>query len=383
MPAQAKVQIITTAPGSDVRQLEIQYNVGVTDRQMVSFACSADHIWSWQTATANSAQALGRGSTDTAVASGAFTFATGGFPEKKAAITTGTALNADTITADLWTCFAFDIAAGGTIAVLSPAITTGYATEALAIAAVPSRVAAKARMGYITVKTMTGTAWIGATDALAGGTTGNEASITNYYPFDGYFAATGTATTATVYGPTGAQNANGLMWSGGRNGVLIPTVLSRGSTDTNLQTTAFTFNANGVCNIAKAAVTAGTALGALGTIPADQWGIIVAYINSLGTLSYLSGGNNYSSGYGSEAQAILALGSTYPTAGLCQLGYITVKTGSGLAWIAGTDALAGGTTGNEASATNYYPSPAPSATAGQAAAQIASSNGMVLTSAQF
>lgn len=379
-----KLEIITTMPGSDQRQMEIQHNNVVTDAQSVAMAFSGDHVFSYQTAAANSGQGLGRGSTDTAIASGGLTFSTGGLQEKKAAVTTGTAIGAQTVPASLWASYALDIAAGGTITVTPAALnTTGYATEALAIAAVPSRVTAKARMGHITVLASAST-WIAATDALAGGATGNPATTTNYYPTDGYFASTGTATSAQVYNADGLTTANGRCWSGGRNGVRIATVLSRGSTDTNLATTAFTFNANGVNNIAKAAVAAGTALGALGTIPADKWGVIVAYISALGTITFLSGPDNYGNGYGQEAQAIGSLANIIPTAGLAQIGYFTVKTMAATAWIAGTDALAGGTTGNEASFTNYYPTPAaPSGATGQTAAQICNSRGVALTSTNY
>lgn len=378
MPALPKLEHVTTAPGSDLRQLEIQYNASLVDEQSGAFAGSIDAVWSWQTAAANSGQAIGRGSTDTAVATGKLTAAFGGIPESKAAVTTGLAPTAQTVPADQWAIYAIDMVTGGTLSVAPGAAnaTTGYATEALAIAALPSRITAKARLGYYTVKTKAATAWIGATDALAGGATGNPASVTNYYPFDGLFAPTGTP-------PTALTSSTGIAWTGGRNGVLIATVLSRGSTDTNLQTTAFTYSANGVTNIAAAAVAAGTAFGALGTIPANQWGVIVAYIDSLGTITFQSGPANYTNGYGSEAVALGDLSKIFPVAGKCQLGYCTIKTKAATAFVVGTDALAGGASGNVAAATNYYPTPGITLSPGMTAAPIAGTRGTVLGAVNY
>lgn len=54
----------------------------------------------------------------------------------------------------------------------------------------------------------------------------------------------------------------------------------------------------------------------------------------------------------SEALAIAALPALPATS--TPLGYITVLTGSGVTWTAGTDALTGGTGGTPATTTNYY-----------------------------
>jgi len=59
--------------------------------------------------------------------------------------------------------------------------TTGYATEALAIAALPAQTADKVRIGYITVLTEVGSPFVFGTDAFEGGAAGNPASVTNYY----------------------------------------------------------------------------------------------------------------------------------------------------------------------------------------------------------
>jgi hypothetical protein len=394
MPARPKLEAITTKAGSDMRQGQIQFNVAVADTSGAAFGLSSSRVLAWSSTTANNTtqalQTLGRGSTDTAVASGAFRFIITGqaASEAKAAVTTGTAVTAQTVPADTWALYVFDVPTGGTIAMTPAALnTTGYATEAAAIAACPARITAKARLGYITVKTKASTAWIGATDALAGGSSGNPASVTNYYPVVGVFGATGVPATLSNF--PGLTSPQGL-WSGGQCGVLQGTTFSAGSNDYALQTTAFTFNTGGAVDINKAAVTAGTAFGALGTIPTSKWGLIAVFINGAGTFSFTSAPSNYTSGYSSESAAIGDLAKMTPTTGLCFVGYLTVKSSSNAAgWVTGTDALAGGSTGNPAAATNYYPTiGVDTATtgpdfSGQTAAQIAGRAGKPLTSANY
>jgi hypothetical protein len=389
MPGLPKLEKLTTMPGSDLRQLEIQHNNAVADDQGAAFAGSVSTVWAWSTVTANSLQPLGRGSTDTAIASGALRFMITGqaASEAKAAVTTGTNPTAQTVPADKWALYAFDIPTGGTIAMIPAALnTTGYATEAAAIAACPARLTAKARLGYVTVKTKASTAWIGQTDAFAGGASGNVASATNYYPVAGIFGSTGTP--ANVGLISGTVFPGGL-WTGGANGPLIPTTLARGSTDTNVATIAFTYNAGGASDIAKAAVAAGTAFGALGTVTADKWAAIAIFIDGAGTLSFKSAPGNYTGDYGNEAQAQAGLGAIVSPANLAYLGYVTIKTKAATAFVVGTDALAGGASGNVASATNYYPTVGlfPPTTGpdftGLTASQIANRAGMVVNATQY
>ncbi|HEX7123820.1 MAG TPA: hypothetical protein VF178_15695, partial [Gemmatimonadaceae bacterium] len=75
---------------------------------------------------------------------------------------------------------------GTTAAVTWAAASIGYATEALAIAAlgristlIPT--SAQAALGYVTVQTASGQTWTAGTDALEGGTGGNPSADTNYY----------------------------------------------------------------------------------------------------------------------------------------------------------------------------------------------------------
>ena len=159
--------------------------------------------------------------------------------------------------------------------------------------------------------------------------------------------------------------------------VITPSTLSRGTTVT-LACTASTISINGV----PAALTALTAqaFGALGTIPASKWGIIALERVLAGTASFTSGAANYTTGYATEAAAIAALPAQ--SADKVQIGYITVLA-SASTWIAGTDALAGGTGGNPATTTNYYSTPSIYDTTQWTAGYIQTLNGTTLTSAQY
>lgn len=386
MPGTKRLEKITTAPGSDLRRVEIEQNSGVKDMaSLMSALAGGDQLLAWYGVGANSgANRMARGSTDTNVGTAALTATVGGVPFLKAASAAGTAFGAlGTIPASKWGIIALDVVAAGTVTFRSGAAnyTTGYDTEAAAIAALPARLTVKAHMGYVTILASAST-WVTGTDALAGGSSGNPATTTNYYPVAGVCGATGLA-----YGPNSVVTAyvspTGSAWTGGYNGVQIATVMSIGSTDTRFATTAFTYNANGLNNVPKAAVAAGTAFGALGTIPADQWGIIVGLIDGAGTITYLSGPSNYTSGYKDEAAAIGDLNKIFPSAGLCMFGYVTIKTESGSAFIVGTDALAGGASGNPASATNYYPTPGITLGEGESQSLIANREGVVLSSTQY
>lgn len=400
MPGTTRLVKVSTANGSDLRQLEIEYNNAVTDLKRLAFGGSLDLLLSWQTLAANSLQGLGRGSTDTSIASGGLTMVIGGVPAAKAAVTTGTAPGTGTIGASKWGILALDIVAAGTITVTAGADNaTGYATEALAIAALPPRVTAKARMGYVTVLATAG-GWTGQTDAFAGGSSGAPATTTNYYPVDGVCAPTGVA-----YGPNGVvtcggasvisangtsvATGTGTAWTGGRNGMLISAGLALSSNDLKVANLACTFNCNGATNIAKAAVTTGTTIdsGGVGTTPAGQWAILVLMIDGAGTITYLPGPANYTTGYKNENAALADLYKIFPTftatTGKAMLGYVTVQAQAANAWIAGTDAFAGGTTGNEAQATNYYSVAGITIPTGQTSALLATSAGTILTQANL
>jgi len=391
MPDTLQLKKITTANGSDLRQLEIQHNELVKTVQAMQSGMTGNQILTWYGVGPNSGTSpMKIGSTDTRVGTAAVLMSILGVPVVKAVDDAGTTFGAlGTIPASTWGVIALDVVAAGTVTFASGTAnyTTGYATEALAIAALPPQVTVKARMGYVTILA-SASGWVAATDALAGGSSGNPATTTNYYPNAGVCAPTG-----LQYGPNGSAGGQvaylpsalglssvGNAWTNGKNGVIVGAGLVMGSTTNRIANTAFIYNANGLTNISKAAVAAGTALGALGTIPADQWGILAVIINGAGTISYLSGPSNYTSGYKNEAAALGDMNKIVVTAGSCLMGLVTVKTKAATAWIAGTDGFAGGATGNIASATNYYSTPGFTLGTGVTSALIANREGVVLSS---
>jgi hypothetical protein len=168
-----------------------------------------------------------------------------------------------------------------------------------------------------------------------------------------------------------------LAAMGGAEVPITTGALSRGTTVT-LATGAQVIAVNAVS--AAVAAQTGQALGALGTIPEDKWGVIKVQRVLAGTTTFVSGADNYTTGYDTEAEAIAALPAT--TADRVFVGYITVQADTG-GWIAGTDALAGGTGGTPAAATNYYNVDGVADAAASAWAtvkQIANQAGTVITS---
>ena len=135
------------------------------------------------------------------------------------------------------------------------------------------------------------------------------------------------------------------------DGVLKATVLSRGTTVT-MSTAACTITIAGV-PVAIAA-SANTALGTLGTLTADTWGVIAVDAVAAGTITFVVSAN-FATGFATEALAIAdTLANNGKTANKARIGYATIKTKAANTWIAATDSLAGGATGNVASITNYY-----------------------------
>jgi len=163
-----------TAPvGSDLRQLEIQHNNLLTNLSTYFAALANDCVIT--------ASTLSRGTTVTLAAT-ANTISINGVPTAIAALT-GQAFGAlGTIPASKWGIIALERVLAGTASFTSGAAnyTTGYATEALAIAALPAQSADKVQVGYVTILASAST-WVTGTDALAGGTGGNPATTTNYY----------------------------------------------------------------------------------------------------------------------------------------------------------------------------------------------------------
>lgn len=121
------------------------------------------------------------GTTNT-MATPAQTILIGGVPTLIAAETAKAFGALGTIPASTWGLIAIDRVAAATTTFVSAAAnyTTGYTTEALAIAAIPAKTANKARTGYITILASAST-WVAGTDGLALGSGGNVATKTNFY----------------------------------------------------------------------------------------------------------------------------------------------------------------------------------------------------------
>jgi hypothetical protein len=115
---------------------------------------------------------LGIGSTNTAVANGAFTYSIAGTNYVKAAIAAGTAPGNDVIPVNKYGAVAFDIGADGTIDVIEAAAnSTGYNTAALAIAGIAAAGAGHVRMGTVTAISTSGSFTFGTTALNAANTT--------------------------------------------------------------------------------------------------------------------------------------------------------------------------------------------------------------------
>lgn len=84
-------------------------------------------------------------------------------------------------------------------------------------------------------------------------------------------------------------------------------------------------------------------------ITINYWAAALLSIAADGSTTYLQWGTEATT----EAAAIAQLDGITPT-GAVVCGYATVKTKTDVNWVAGTDALQGGTGGDVSSDTNYY-----------------------------
>ncbi len=166
---------ITTPVNSDQRQVAVSLNALLTGLSGVLAAMTGD--------VAISTGTLAVGSSDTNLATAQQTIAINGVPVVVAAQTNQSFGALGTVPANTWAVVGVERVAAGTTTFTSGAAnyTTGYATEALAIAALPAQSADKVRVGYVTVQADAADPFIFATDALAGGATGNPAQATNFY----------------------------------------------------------------------------------------------------------------------------------------------------------------------------------------------------------
>jgi hypothetical protein len=145
-------------------------------------------------------------------------------------------------------------------------------------------------------------AWIGGDRRAGRRVPGNPATTTNYYPVTASVRPDG-----TVLGPDGstvtaATRTERGAWTGGRNGVRSRPCWHRLDRYADGQHDRLHVQRERLTNINKAAVTAGTAFGALGTIPADKWGIIVDAHQRRGHDHLPVGPSNYAGGYRAKPQ---------------------------------------------------------------------------------
>lgn len=110
-------------------------------------------------------------------------FRIGGLPYTKAATDNLVFSAADTINTgsaagDYWGIWLVQINAAGTVSTKSPAADQVYASEAAAIAALPTADANNIQIGYITVEANNGTDWVANTDDL---TAASDCQAANFY----------------------------------------------------------------------------------------------------------------------------------------------------------------------------------------------------------
>lgn len=116
--------------------------------------------------------ALEAGSNADDIATAAFDYMIAGKKYAKAAVTAGTAPGTDVVPAETYGAVALDIGADGTLdAVAAADNDTGYASAALAVAAIPAAAAGHARVGWVTVTKSDG-------DFTFGTTTFDAANVT-------------------------------------------------------------------------------------------------------------------------------------------------------------------------------------------------------------
>jgi len=129
------------------------------------------------------------GSNDKQVASTSVFYTISGVTYRVAANSVGTALAAGTIPIDKFGIYLFSADTSATpVITCTPGasnFSTGYNSSALALAGLPSTPANQFSLGYVIVQTKGGTTFIGGTDSLTGGASGNVALSTTYGGFSG------------------------------------------------------------------------------------------------------------------------------------------------------------------------------------------------------
>jgi hypothetical protein len=127
---------------------------------------------------------LGVGSTAENIASTAFRYRINNGSYSQAAVAAGTAfsaadtINTGAVAGTFWGVWLVQINETNTITTKSPSSDQVYATEAAAIAALPSPDSGNVDMGYVTVNSNSGAAWTAITDDL---TAGSDCVASNFY----------------------------------------------------------------------------------------------------------------------------------------------------------------------------------------------------------
>lgn len=188
---------ITTPVNSDVRQVTVSLNQLCYGLQNVLAALGGSEV-------PMTTSVLSIGANDIDLAATASFISINGVNGSVAALTAQAFGALGTIPASTWGLIKVERIADGTTTFQSAAAnySTGYATEALAIAAMPATGANEVAIGYLTILA-SASGFVVGTDALEGGTGGNPATTTNYYSFDGAVDATNPAWEAVL------QIANG------------------------------------------------------------------------------------------------------------------------------------------------------------------------------
>lgn len=173
---QSKKEKLTAPVASDLRQTLIQLNLLMTNLST---------LWAAQAAQGVVTTSLPLVGTTTTITVPTSTVIVAGVPVLLAADTNKAMSLAGGTTTPIkavkWGLFTIErVAAGTTTFVGASGNSTGFTTEALAIAAMPAITAGKTRTGYVTL--VAGASdWTAGTDGLVGGSGGTVATTTNFY----------------------------------------------------------------------------------------------------------------------------------------------------------------------------------------------------------
>lgn len=195
MTISKKKSVLTVAPGSDQKQEMIQFNNLVQDVQNILTGLR-NMAYGNAGLVINSNFDVKNGS--------AVSVTVGGVMKTLSANTNFDTGTSQVIAINKWS--AAILTWDGTTARVRWSTTLNAASEAAAIAVLPSVPSGEAAIGYITVLTGSGVTWTAGTDALQGGTGGTPATTTNYYndpTLNGTYGFPSGPTAYQIAGPSG------------------------------------------------------------------------------------------------------------------------------------------------------------------------------------